>query len=95
MIQDLWRIYFLCQKTPSWLGLRHVPDQNKTQEICDKVILENVAALKSVPDCYKNQEMCNKAVNNYPLALEFIPEWFMTQKNVWKSYQNLFFYNKI
>ena len=42
--------------------LRYVLDQYKTQQICDKAILENGGRLKSVPDCDKNQEMCNKAV---------------------------------
>ena len=46
----------------------------KTQQICDKAILENGGTLKSVPDCYKNQEMCNKAVDNYPHVLEFVPK---------------------
>ena len=43
--------------------LRYVPDQQKTQQICEKAILENGGTLKSVPDCYKNQEICNKAVD--------------------------------
>ena len=34
--------------------IKYVPDQNKTQQMCDKVILENGETLKSVPDCYKN-----------------------------------------
>ena len=54
--------------------LRYVHDWYKTQQMCDKAILENGGSLKSVPDCYKNQELCNKAVNNYPHALEFVPE---------------------
>ena len=37
----------------------YVPDQYRTQNMCDRVILENV------PKCYKNQELCNKAVDNY------------------------------
>ena len=45
--------------------LRYVP---KTQQMCDKAILENVGTSKSVPDCYENQEMCNEAVDNYPHA---------------------------
>ena len=57
---------------------RYVPDQYKTQQICDKAILENGGALKSFPDCYKNQELCNKAVDSYPHTLEFVPECFMT-----------------
>ena len=52
--------------------LRFVPNQCKTQQMCDKAILENGGTLKSVPDCYKNQEMCNKAVDNYPHELEFV-----------------------
>ena len=45
--------------------LRYVPDKYKTQQMCDKAILENVGPLKSVPDCYKSQEIRNKAVENY------------------------------
>ena len=60
--------------------LRYVPDQYKTQQMCDKVNLENGETLKSVPYCYKNQEMCNKAVENYPHELEFVPECYKTQK---------------
>ena len=39
--------------------LRYVPEQYKTQQICDKAILKNSEKLESVTDCYKNQEMCN------------------------------------
>ena len=46
--------------------LRYVTDQYKTQQMCDKAILENGGTLKSIPDCYKNEEVCNKAVDNYP-----------------------------
>ena len=38
--------------------------QYKTQQICDKAILENGGTLKYVPNCCKNQEMLNKAVDN-------------------------------
>ena len=44
--------------------MRYVPHQYKTQQVCDKAILENGGTLKSVPYCYKNQEMCSKAVEN-------------------------------
>ena len=30
--------------------LRYVPDQYKTQQMCDKAILENGGTLESVPD---------------------------------------------
>ena len=56
--------------------IRYVPDWYKTQEICDKVILENAVTLKSVPYCYKNQKMCDKAVDNYhAYALEVVSKW--------------------
>ena len=40
----------------------YVPDKYKTQQMCDKTILENAGTSKYVPDCCKNQEMCYKAV---------------------------------
>ena len=49
--------------------LRYVPDQYKTQQMCDKAILENDGTSMSVPECCKNKEMCNKAVGDYPRAL--------------------------
>ena len=35
------------------LVIRNVPDQYKTQQMCDKAILENGGTLESAPDCYK------------------------------------------
>ena len=35
--------------------IRYVTDWYKTEQMCDKTIIENGGALKSVPDCYKNQ----------------------------------------
>ena len=54
--------------------LRYVPGQYKTQQMCNKAILENGGILNSVRNCSKNKEMCNKAVDNYPHALEFVSE---------------------
>ena len=34
--------------------IRYVPDQCKTQQMCDKAILENGGTLKSLSDWYKN-----------------------------------------
>ena len=48
--------------------IRYVPDQYKTQQMCDQAILKNGGTLKSVPDYCKNQEMCNKTVDNYPCS---------------------------
>ena len=38
--------------------------QYKTQEMCDKVILENGRTLMVVLNCYKNERMCNEGVDN-------------------------------
>ena len=53
---------YLVKKLP--FAIRHVPDRYKTQQMCDKAILENGKTLESVPDCYKNQQMSDKAVDN-------------------------------
>ena len=64
--------------------LRYVLDQHKTQQICDRSILENGGTLKSVPYCYKKQEMYNNTVDNYLHALEFVSGCFMAQECVTK-----------
>ena len=45
----------------------YVPDQYKTQEICDKVVEEDSWLLKYVPDNFKKQKM--KAVKKNPHKL--------------------------
>ena len=55
--------------------IMYIPDRNKTQEMFDKVILENG---KIIPDCYKNQKMCNKAVDTYLYARLFVLHLFNT-----------------
>ena len=71
--------------------LRYVSDQYKTQQMCDKAILENGGTLKSVTDCYKNQEMYNKAVDNYPYVFNFVPECFLTQEVCDKAVNRCYF----
>ena len=60
------------------LFIINVPDQYKTQEMCDKAILENDRTLKSVPDYYKNKKNY-KAVDNYAHAFQFVPFCYKTQ----------------
>ena len=50
------------------LVIRHVPDQYKTQEKCNKVFLENGRKLMSVPDCYKNKKSVIKLLIAMPLS---------------------------
>ena len=57
---------------------RCVPDQCKTQKLCNKVIVENSGTLMSVSDCYRN--LLHKGDDNYHHALEFASEFFITQE---------------
>ena len=61
-----------------------ISDPYKTQEMCDKVSLENDEILKSVPNSCKNQKIYDKSVKNYFHALEFVPECNETRKCVIK-----------
>ena len=75
--------------------MRYVPDQYKTQQMHEKVILENCGTFKSVPDCYKNQEigneliittqkLCDKAADTHPSIIQFVPDCFKTQEMCYK-----------
>ena len=77
--------------------IRYVPDQYKTQQTCDKAILENGGTLKSVPDCFKDQQLCDKAVDNYshtlgdkvadthPSTIQLVLEWYKTQEMCYEA----------
>ena len=56
------------------------PDPYKTQQMCDKSVLENYGTLESVPDCFRNPQMRDKAIDNHPHSLEFDPDCYKTQK---------------
>ena len=60
--------------------IRYVPDQCKTQQMCDKVILENSGTLESVADHCKYQQICDKALEDHLHVLEFVPECYKTPK---------------
>ena len=48
----------------------YVPDQYKTQEMCNKVILENDRMLRFTPDCFSNKKMNNKSVDTNRFAIQ-------------------------
>ena len=53
----------------------------KTQQICDKAVLENGGTLESVPDRYKTQKYVIKTfVIIHVYALEFAPDCYKTEK---------------
>ena len=60
----------------------YVPDQNRTQEMCDNVILENDRILRFIPNCYSNQKIYNKSVNTNLSAIQVFSECFKL-KNMW------------
>ena len=65
------------------LVIRYVPDGYKTQEMYDKVILENGVALIFVSNCYKNKKMCNKAnevILENSVTLMFVPNCYKNQQ---------------
>ena len=49
----LKRKKFVSMQLKNYIVLRYVPDQDKTQQMCDKAILENGGILMSVPDATK------------------------------------------
>ena len=57
--------------------LQSVPDQYKTQEMCNNVVYNYAHALEFVSGCYKtNKKMCNKSVNIYPSTIQFLPKCY-------------------
>ena len=51
--------------------ITYVPDPYKTQQKCNKAILENAGTLESILDWKKTQEMCDKVVDIYAHASHF------------------------
>ena len=61
-----------------------VPDQYKTQEMCDTIVSNYPFKLKYCHHKCKTQENCNKAVDDFLSALKFVPDWFVTCKIIKK-----------
>ena len=67
--------------------LDSIPEQNKTQEICNIVVSLYYFLIVYCPDKYKTQKICDEAIENCLVALKFIPDWFVTSKML-KSFDN-------
>ena len=65
-----------------------VPNQYKTQEMCDKAVDNYPSTKKYVPDRYKTQEISDKAVDDNPDALEFVPDRYKTREMCDKAVDN-------
>ena len=61
-------------------ALDSVPDQYKTQEMCDRVVSKKSFMLKYCLDRYKIQEMCDKDVDSYFWVLKFVSDWLLRVK---------------
>ena len=58
--------------------IRYILDQYKTQEMCDRRIVEDL--FLNAGGIKKKKKISNKPVNNYTHALEFVPNCYKTQK---------------
>ena len=58
-----------------------IPNQYKTQEMCNSIICEDPFSIRYVLDQYKTQQMRDKAVDNCLAALKFVPDWFVFNDN--------------
>ena len=67
-----------------------IPDQYKTQEMCDRVVSEDPFLIVYCPDKYKTQRMCDEAVDDSLVALKLVPDWFITSKIIKKLYAALY-----
>lgn len=63
--------------TPSFT---YVPDEFKTQELCEKAVDACGNNIDSVPDEFKTQELCERAIAYSPYGLRYIPDAILDRK---------------
>ena len=51
-----------------------VPNEYKTQEMCNNAVDNNPSTIKDVSDWWKAQELCDKTADDYSIAWEFFPD---------------------
>ena len=61
-----------------------IPDQYKTQEICDIVVSLYPFLLVYCPDKYITQQMCDEAVDDSLAALKLVSDLFVTSQEIKK-----------
>ena len=72
----LWS-WLVCTE-PRFLKL--IPDDLKTQEMCNKAIEKDPNMLKYVSVCFRTFGMCSRAVEKYLHPLRFIPDHLKVQE---------------
>ena len=58
----------------SWLSF--VPDQYKTQRMCNEVVHAMPKVFHWIPERFKTQNLCKKAVEKDPSMLKYVPDHF-------------------
>ena len=66
-----------------------IPDQYKSQEMCDTVVFDDPVLIVYYPDKYITQKMCDEAVDDTIATLKFIPDCF-TSKMIEKHFTALY-----
>ena len=61
-------------------SLALIPDELKTQKMCETPVKDDPEALEYVPDHFKTKKMCSFAVRIEPCSLAYVPDHFKTQK---------------
>ena len=67
-----------------------IPDQYKTQEMCDVVVSLYPFLIVYCPGKYITQKMGDEAVDDSLAALKLIPNWFFLSKMIKKLYIALY-----
>ena len=67
----------LCQYVKDLLNIWYVPDQYKTQEMCNEAVEKSPEVLEHVPEHLNTQEMWNREVQSSPWMLEHVFDQFV------------------
>ena len=67
-----------------------IPDQCKTQEICDIVTFLYPFLIVYCPDKYKTQGMCDQVVDDSLAVLKLLPDRLVASKMIKKLYTALY-----
>ena len=66
-------------------SLALIPDELKTQKMCEKSVKDDLEALEYVPDHFKAKKMYSSAVCIELCSLAYVPDHFKTQKRCDKA----------
>ena len=67
-----------------------IPDQYRTQEICDIIIMLYPFLIVHCPNEYTSQKMCDEAVDDSLASLKLIADWFVKNKTIKTLFATLY-----